>query len=161
MSRPPSDLTRGALLMVAAAVLFAFMAAGVQLASERLPNAMVVFFRNAVALVFLAPFVLRGGLAQMRTRRLGEHALRTAAGLISAVAQTGIRRMTATEPTLRIVVYFAFLSTIVSAAPLTIAWVTPGPPLLVLLLLVGATAAAAQFLMTRAYSYAPAAQVGA
>jgi drug/metabolite transporter (DMT)-like permease len=226
--------------MVAAAFLFAVMAAGVQMASERLPSAMVVFFRNAVAAAFVAPFALRGGLAGMRTHHLREHLLRTAAGLaamycffyavahlrladavllnytlplfipiietvwlgepmplrlwgplalgfagvllvlkpghglyqrvalvgltaglLSALAQTGIRRMTATEPTVRIVFYFAFLSTLVSAVPLGFVWVTPGPGLLVVLVLIGALAAVAQFLMTRAYAFAPAAQVGA
>jgi drug/metabolite transporter (DMT)-like permease len=240
MTRPPTDLGRGAARMVAAAVLFALMAAFVQVASERLPNAMVVFFRNAVALAFLAPFALRGGLAPLRTSRFSEHLLRTAAGLgsmycffhavghlrladavllnytlplfiplvervwlkepmplrlwgplalgfagvllvlkpglglyqreslmglcaglLSAVAQTGIRRMTASEPTVRIVFYFAFLSTLVSAVPLPFTWVTPDARLLVVLLLTGATAALAQFLMTQAYAYAPAAQVGA
>jgi drug/metabolite transporter (DMT)-like permease len=239
-SRPEADLGRGALLMVAAAALFSLMAAAVQMSSEALPGAMVVFFRNAVATLVLAPFVLRQGLASLRTRRFGEHLLRTVAGLtamycffhaiahlrladavllnytlplfiplvealwlkepapprvwgpialgflgvllvlkpgvglyqraslvglvaglMSAVAQTGIRRMTASEPTLRIVFYFALLSSLFSALPLPFAWVTPGPRLWALLALTGATAALAQFLMTRAYSYAPAAQVGA
>jgi drug/metabolite transporter (DMT)-like permease len=238
--RPPTDLGRGAALMTAAALLFAAMAAMVQVASERLPTAMVVFFRNAVALMVLAPFALRGGWQGLRTRRLPEHLLRTAAGLgamycffyavahlrladavllnytvplfipvverlwlrepvpprlwgplgvgflgvllvlkpglglyqrvsavglaagfMSAVAQTGIRRMTATEPTVRIVFYFALLGTLVSAVPLAGHWVTPDGGLVLLLLAMGATAAAAQFLMTRAYTYAPAAQVGA
>lgn len=239
-ARPPSHLGRGAAHMVVAAFLFALMAMGVQIASERLPSAMVVFFRNLMALVVLAPFVLRGGLRALRTPRFPEHLIRTAAGLagmycffyavghlrladavllnytlplfipvieavwldermpralwgplllgftgvllvlkpgvglyqraslvgvaaglLSAVAQTGIRRMTATEPTLRIVFYFAFLSTLVSALPLGFVWVAPDGRLLALLLGVGATAALAQMLMTRAYAYAPAAQVGA
>jgi drug/metabolite transporter (DMT)-like permease len=238
--RPPSDLGRGAALMTTAAFLFAGMAALVQVASERLPNTMVVFFRNAVALLFLAPFALRGGLGQLRTSRFPEHLLRSTAGLISmycffyavahlrladavllnytlplfipvvervwlaepmpvrlwgplglgfvgvllvlkpglglyqrvsliglsaglmsAVAQTGIRRMTATEPTVRIVFYFAFLGTLVSAVPLARSWVTPDAPLAMVVLGIGATAALAQALMTRAYAYAPAAQVGA
>jgi drug/metabolite transporter (DMT)-like permease len=239
-ARPPSDLGRGAAYMVTAAFLFAVMATGVQMAEERLPNAMVVFFRNAMALLFLTPFALRGGPGALRTRRFPEHLLRSvaglagmycffyavghlrladavllnftvplfipvvealwlgepmptrlwaplglgfagvllvlkpglglyqrvslvglSAGLMSAVAQTGIRRMTATEPTVRIVFYFAFLGTLVSAVPLAARWVTPDLRLLGLLVAIGGTAAAAQFLMTRAYSYAPAAQVGA
>jgi drug/metabolite transporter (DMT)-like permease len=226
--------------MVAAAFLFSVMASGVQRASEQLSNAMVVFFRNAVALVALAPFILRGGPPAWRTRRLGEHLLRTAAGLgsmycfffavarlrladavllnytlplfiplvewlwlkepmprrlwgpialgflgvilvlrpgaglfhraavvglaaglLSALAQTGVRRMTATEPAMRIVFYFALLSTAASAVPLATAWVTPAPAMVALLLGVGVCAAVAQLLMTRAYAYAPASQVGA
>jgi drug/metabolite transporter (DMT)-like permease len=240
MSRPPSDLARAAANMVAASALFALMSAAVQMSSERLPQTMVVFFRNAVAVLVLAPFVWRQGWASLRTRRPGEHLIRTAAGLtsmyclfhaiahlrladavllsytlplfiplveaawlkepapprlwgpialgfvgvmlvlkpgvgiyqraslvglgaglMSAVAQTGVRRMTATEPALRIVVYFAGLSSLISALPLPFTWVTPGPRLWGLLAFTGAAAAGAQFLMTRAYSYAPAAQVGA
>jgi drug/metabolite transporter (DMT)-like permease len=226
--------------MVGAAFLFATMAAGVQTASAKLPNAMVVFFRNLVALLVLAPFALRGGLAGLRTSRFPEHLLRTVAGLSSmycafyaighlpladalllsytlplfiplvewvwlkqpmpramgaplavgfagvllvlkpgvglyqsaslvgvaggmlgAIAQTGIRRMTVSEPTVRIVFYFSRLCTLASAVPLGFVWVNPGLPLLGLLALMGTCAVGGQLLLTRAYAYAPAAQVGA
>ena len=38
------------------------------------------------------------------------------AGLLAAIAQTGIRRMTSTEPTTRIIFYFSLFSTLVSSA---------------------------------------------
>jgi drug/metabolite transporter (DMT)-like permease len=241
MSRPPSDLARGAALMTVATFLFTAMAALVQIAAERLPNTMVVFFRNAVALAFVAPLALRGGVGQLRTGRFPEHLLRSmaglaamycffyaaahlrladavllnytvplfiplieavwlgerslsarlwgplalgfagvllvlkpglglyqrvsliglTAGLFGAVAQTGIRRMTATEPTVRIVFYFAFLGTLVSAVPLAGSWVPLDGRLVAVAVAIGATAIVAQLLMTRAYAYAPAAQVGA
>lgn len=226
--------------MVAAAFFFALMSTGVQMASERLPSAIVVFSRNLVALVLLTPFALRAGFAGLRTERFGEHFLRTAVGLgsmycnfvaihhlrladavllqytlplfvplveaawlrepmprrlwwpigigfvgvvlvlkpgldlfqgaallglsgglLSAVAQTGVRRMTSTEPAVRIVFYFSFLSTLTSSIPAALKWVTPGPRELLILALVGATATIAQTLMTRAYACAPASQVGA
>ena len=239
-SRDRTSLPRAAAQMVAAAFFFTLMATGVQMASERLPSAIVVFFRNLVSLVLVTPFVLRAGFGGLRTQRFGEHLLRTAAGLgsmycnfvaihhlrladavllqytlplfvplveaawlrepmprrlwwpigvgflgvvlvlkpglelfqgaaliglsaglLSAVAQTGVRRMTSTEPAVRIIFYFSFLSTLTSSIPASLKWMAPGPRELVILAMVGATAAIAQTLMTRAYSCAPASQVGA
>ncbi len=67
--------------MVGAALLFAAMGAGVKAASRELPNAMVVFFRNAVGFVTLLPWLTRGGLANLRTQHFGEHVVRGLAGL--------------------------------------------------------------------------------
>ncbi len=229
--------------MVAACFFFSLMATFVQLASERLPSVMVVFFRNGLALLFIAPLALRDGWRGLRTGRLREHLLRTTAGLgsmycfffaihrlpladavllqyttplflplvealwlrptaggidrrlsgplllgfagvvlvlkpgaglfqgaallglaagfLSAVAQTGIRRMTSTEPTSRIIFYFSFLSTLVSAGPAAARWIAPGLVEAAALLTIGAAATVAQFAMTRAYAKAPASQVGA
>src|SRR4029453_10111151 len=239
MSRP-TNLPLGALQMVVAAMFFALMAALVQLASERLSSAQVVFARSLVGLLFIAPLALRGGLAGLRTPRFAEHALRTGAGLssmycffyafhhlrlrdavllhytlplflplveatwlrepmprrvwgplllgfagvmlvlkpglglfqvgalagragglLSAVAQTDIRRMTSTEPTTRIIFYFAFLSSLVSAVPASAAWRDPTPVQWGVLIGAGAAATCGQIFMTRAYACAPAAQVGA
>jgi drug/metabolite transporter (DMT)-like permease len=80
--RPPvQDLRRGALFMVASAALFAAMGAGIKLASRELPNAMVVFFRNAVGLVVLLPWLLRDGVRGLHTRDLPGHVVRGLAGL--------------------------------------------------------------------------------
>ena len=83
-----------------------------------------------------------------------------AAGILSALAMAGIRRLTSTEPAVRIVFYFSLTATLVSAVPLIWAWQTPGPELWLKLLAVGILASSAQILMTRAYAHAPAAQVG-
>ena len=83
------------------------------------------------------------------------------AGLLSAVAQTGVRRMTSTEPAARIIFYFSLLSTTASSIPAALNWVPPGMTQLGILVLVGACATVAQTLMTRAYSCAPASEVGA
>ncbi len=235
-----TNLPLGAAQMVAAAFFFALMATGVQMASEQLPSPVVVFFRNSLGLLFIAPFALRAGWAGLRTQRLGEHLLRTAsglasmycyftaikhlrladavllqytmplfvplvegawlrepipkrvwapigigflgamlvlkpglglfnvgalyglgAGLLSAVAQTGVRRMTSTEPAARIIFYFSLVATAASAVPASLVWSTPGPTDIVVLVMIGATATVAQMLMTRAYSCAPASEVGA
>lgn len=83
-----------------------------------------------------------------------------AAGVFSALAMAGIRRLTSTEPATRVVFYFSLVSALVSAVPLAWAWRTPDPALWLKLLLIGALATAGQLFMTRAYAHAPAAQVG-
>jgi drug/metabolite transporter (DMT)-like permease len=82
------------------------------------------------------------------------------AALFASLAMTTIRRMSESEPPGRIVFYFTLLTTIISAVPLIWAWETPDILTLFVLLLVGIIAMIAQFLMTKGYSTAPAAQVG-
>jgi drug/metabolite transporter (DMT)-like permease len=82
------------------------------------------------------------------------------AGLLSAVAQTGVRRLTRTEPTVRIVIYFALMGTSLSAFGLPFVWVTPAPSVWMVIVLLGLSATTGQLLMTKAYSYAPASQIG-
>jgi drug/metabolite transporter (DMT)-like permease len=83
-----------------------------------------------------------------------------ASAILAALAQAGVRRLTQTEPVTRIVLYFGVISTVVSAVPLLGHWVRPDTGQWLLLALMGALATAAQLLLTRAYSKAPAAQVG-
>jgi drug/metabolite transporter (DMT)-like permease len=83
-----------------------------------------------------------------------------ASGLLAALAQVGVRRLTRSESATRIVLYFGVISTAVSALPATLDWRTPGVSQLPLLLGLGLSATVAQLLMTRAYAGAPAAQVG-
>jgi drug/metabolite transporter (DMT)-like permease len=83
-----------------------------------------------------------------------------ASGMFAALAMVSIRRLTRSEPTLRIVFYFSAVCTAVSAVPLAWRWQTPEPGLWILLVLVGVLASLAQSLMTRAYAHAPAAHVG-
>jgi drug/metabolite transporter (DMT)-like permease len=101
--------------------------------------------------------VLKPGMGMFQTAAL----LGLSAGLLAAVAQTGIRHMTTTEPTSRIIFYFGLLSTLISAGPAAATWQTPDAVALGIMLAAGATATIAQVSMTRAYAVAPAAQVGA
>jgi drug/metabolite transporter (DMT)-like permease len=80
MDRPQS-LERGAAFMVGSALLFAGMGAAVKLASASLPNTMVVFFRNALGLVALVPWLVRLRRQGLGTTHLREHAIRGLAGL--------------------------------------------------------------------------------
>lgn len=81
----PTDIRRGALLMVASATLFAAMAAMVALAARELSNAPIVFFRHFIMLVFLVPWILRHGRGALATRDFRGHLVRGLAG-VAAVA---------------------------------------------------------------------------
>ena len=82
---PPTDLRRGALLMVASAVLFASMAAMVSLAARELANGPIVFFRHFLMLLFLLPWLFREGRGALATRDFRGHLVRGLAG-VAAVA---------------------------------------------------------------------------
>lgn len=76
------DLARGALFMLGSAALFAAMGGLIKIVSVRLPNEMVVFFRSAVGLLALIPWVwYRGGLNALRTQHPRRHLMRALAGL--------------------------------------------------------------------------------
>lgn len=83
-----------------------------------------------------------------------------AAGMFAALAMVTIRRMSASEPTIRIVFYFSALGTLMSAVPLLWSWKFPQPKIWCFLFLIGMMAAFGQILLTKGYSLAPAAQVG-
>lgn len=78
-----SGVMRGVLLMCLSTVAFALMHALIRYVSAEIPPFEVAFFRNLFGLVFLAPLIIGGGLAQMRTKRLGLHAMR---GVINVIA---------------------------------------------------------------------------
>lgn len=233
------DLRRGAAFMVTSALLFTLMGVGVKLSAQTLPNAVVVFLRNALGLLFLGPWLLRLGPGGLTTRHLPEHVARGVAGLgamycsfyaigrmrladailinyslplfvpfverawlgepvpprlwrgillgflglvvilrpgmglfqpvalvalcgalFAAVAQVGVRNLTRTEPVTRVVFFFGVIATTVSAVPAALAWRTPGRAVYLPLLIMGLAATFGQLFLTRAYSQAPAAQVG-
>jgi len=80
--------------------------------------------------------------------------------LFAALAQVGVRRLTATEPVTRIVFYFSLISTVCSAPPAVWGWRTPDGDEWGLIVAMGIAATAGQMFLTRAYAHAPAAQVG-
>ena len=79
---------------------------------------------------------------------------------MAAIAFVTVRRLSATEPTLRIVTYFAIFGAIISTIPLIWAWQTPTPQEYLMLLGIGLTTTIGQLLLTRGYQNAPAASVG-
>ena len=113
--------------------------------------------RAAVLIGFIGVvFILKPGLGIFQPVSI----IALLAGMAASVAMVTIRRMSDSEPPGRIVFYYTLLSTAISAVPLFWAWETPRGATVVILVLVGLVAIAGQFLMTKGYSLAPAAQVG-
>lgn len=77
----PENRARGAMLAIAAALMFAAMGATIKTVSAHLPNEMVVFFRNFFGLLALLPWLLRGGVKALATQHFGSHLMRSLAGL--------------------------------------------------------------------------------
>jgi len=74
-------LITGALLIVAAELMFAFMGASIRQVSADLNNGMVVFARNLVGLALLSTLAAHTGHRNLRTRVPHLHLLRGTAGL--------------------------------------------------------------------------------
>lgn len=79
---------------------------------------------------------------------------------LAALAKVTVRRLSVSESSALIVFYFGIVATLVSAIPLTWAWVTPEPNTWILVVALGVFATAGQLLMTRAFALAPAGQIG-
>jgi drug/metabolite transporter (DMT)-like permease len=230
----------GGLLVLASALLFSGVGAIVKAASVDLPTEVIVFFRNAVAMAFLLPWLhFRHRGLSLKTRCPHLHLLRAtaglgamycffialkllrladamllcytlpifipiiewfwlkepvsrqtkaavavgfigialvlkpgfglfqaaglvglASGLLAALAIVGIRRMTVTEPVVRVVFYFTLFGTLVSAVPLAWTWQNPNGHMVWALCVMGILAIMAQMCLTKGYSLAPAGQVG-
>jgi drug/metabolite transporter (DMT)-like permease len=222
---------------MASELMFASMGAGVKLASETLPNEVIVFLRNLIGMGILLPWLLHAGPGGIATRVFHLHLLRAVmgvsamycffyalahlaladgmllkmtapifmpliawlwlresasalavlavplgfagvalvlkpdgavhaaaligllGGLLAAVAKVTVRRLTRSEPTARIVLYFAILATAVSAVPLLWAWRAPTPQEWLILGLIGLAGTLGQILLTLGYASAPAARV--
>jgi drug/metabolite transporter (DMT)-like permease len=81
-------------------------------------------------------------------------------GILAALAMVNIRSLSSTEPTYRIVLYFAIVSTAISAVPAFLHWRPPTPHTLAFMAAAGLFATMGQYMMTFAYSTAHAARVG-
>ncbi len=220
------------------------MGVGIRVVSVELPNSMVVFGRNLIGLMLVAPWLLRHGVGDVKTRVPGLHLLRALAGVaamycffyaiaelplaeamllkltapifipliaivwlhervtgllwvalgvgfagvililepdpsrhwvgvspvalvgllggvLAAVAKVTVRRLSRSEPTGRIVFYFALIGVSISALPLFWNWQTPTAISLLWLLGIGIAATLGQLALTRGLSLAPASRMGA
>ncbi len=82
-------------------------------------------------------------------------------GALAALAKVAIRKMSDTEPTARIVFYFALFGALFSSIPaFSSGLYIPNPGEWGLLLLLGIVGTCGQFCLTKAYRIAPASQVG-
>lgn len=72
---------RGAALLALSALFFALMGVFIREATASVNNEMIVFFRNAVGVLFFLPLLLTRGLAPLRTLRPWAHVKRSLYGL--------------------------------------------------------------------------------
>lgn len=80
--------------------------------------------------------------------------------LMAAMAFVTVRKLSATEPPLRTVSYFAIVGITISAIPLIWTWQTPTISQCLFLMGVGLTTTIGQLLLTLGYQNAPASSVG-
>ena len=232
------SIVRGAIFIIAAELVLTMNGAIIKLASDGLPNEMIVFFRNLFGLLSLMPVFARQGTAIIHTKKLHLHLVRGLCGVtamyclfyvmaniqlanamllkstipifipivaftwlkekipivarvaialgfcgvflilepgtdfnwvmliglvssaFASVSMVTIRKLSATEPAVRTVLYFAIIASLVSVVPLTWAWKTPTPNEWLMLIAVGICSTLVQLLTTNGYASAPASQVG-
>ena len=80
------DLRRGAVFALCAAAAFSVTGVCVKAAAAHVPNEVVVFFRSAISLLALLPWMMQRGLASLRSQRLGGHLWRSAFGVSAMYA---------------------------------------------------------------------------
>ncbi len=236
---PFSPVVTGLILLSLSAFLFASMGVLIRLASYTVDNPTIVFFRNAIGLLVLTPFLLTQGVDHLKTSRWWMHLWRATVGLIAmygffyaiahlklsnamvftysspifiplvawlflkekmtfnmiiaaslgfvgvimvtkpdtgmfnllsiiglgssflaAMAFVTVRALTDTEPVSRIVFYFCLIGTVLSAIPMLWLWRSYSVRELGLLCSAGALATLSQICLSKAYSFAPAGQIG-
>lgn len=101
-------------------------------------------------------FILRPGLDGVSPVAL----IALLGGMFASVAKVTVRRLSSSEPPLRIVFYFALTAALISSVPLTWAWQTPSPTAFGWLLAVALFATLGQVCLTNGLSLAPAARMG-
>lgn len=74
---------RGALWMLGAGAMFSSMALLVRHTAQEIPPLEVVFFRNAMALMFMLPWLARAGIGALHTTRIWMHVQRSVHGIIA------------------------------------------------------------------------------
>ena len=76
---------RGAIWMVISCFLFSLMSVILRKVTAEFHPFLVTFWRNVFCLMFLTPWVLRDGIENLRTRRIGLHAVRAVSGLAALI----------------------------------------------------------------------------
>lgn len=77
----PNQIVAAALFVVLGELMFASMGVAVRFAATELPNEVIVFFRNLIGLLLLAPYLHRRGIQGVATRVAHLHLLRGLAGV--------------------------------------------------------------------------------
>ena len=83
-----------------------------------------------------------------------------ASSIMAALAFVTVRKLSITEPTLRIVAYFAIFGMGISSIPLIWTWKTPTAMEFLMLMAIGLSTTIGQLLLTRGYQNASASKVG-
>jgi drug/metabolite transporter (DMT)-like permease len=81
-------------------------------------------------------------------------------GVFAAVAKVTVRRLSRSEPPLRIVFYFALTAALISSIPMSWSWQTPSANAFGWLLAIAVFATLGQLCLTNGLSLAPAARMG-
>jgi drug/metabolite transporter (DMT)-like permease len=82
-------------------------------------------------------------------------------GLFAAIAKVTVRRLSRSEPTVRIVFFFALTAALVSSVPLAWTWIAPPLEALLWMFAIALFATLGQLCLTKGMSLAPAARMGA
>jgi drug/metabolite transporter (DMT)-like permease len=169
--RPLGHVLRGGVGVVAMYLNFAGIA--------RLPlaDATAIFYAAPIFTVVLAAVILRetvrvyrwsavaigfGGVILTLLPHLGEGGtgdaqqavgamLSLSAAIVAAFAMIQVRRLTETEPTGSIVLYFSLVSAVIGLATLPLGWLMPSPREFVILVAIGGLGGIAQICLTQSY----------
>ncbi|MDX2143602.1 MAG: DMT family transporter [Rhodospirillaceae bacterium] len=79
---PPTDNLKGAIWMVASALVFSGVSVLIKELGQRLPSPEIVFFRCLFGLVVIIPFVARDGLGVFKTARPDMHVVRVLCAVV-------------------------------------------------------------------------------
>lgn len=91
---------RGAVLMTSAALTFAVMAGAIRHLAPRLHPFEVAFFRNLFSLLFMMPWLMRAGLAGLRTSSIRKYGLRSLTSIMAMLCWFyGLAKMPIAEAT--------------------------------------------------------------
>jgi len=83
VSNAATHPVRGALLVITASFFFAAMGALIRLGAAELHPFQIAFLRNLFGLLFMLPWLYRGGIAALNTKRMGLYWLRAALGVVT------------------------------------------------------------------------------
>ncbi|MCW2310242.1 DMT family transporter [Rhodobium gokarnense] len=117
-----------------------------------------VFVGFVGMLVIMSPHLGLGSVAETPEARTGA-LLCLVAAVGMAGAMTLVRKMTETEKTASIVLFFALVGSALSLATLPFGWVWPSPYDAFLLVMTGLVGGFGQFLLTQSYRYADASTI--
>ncbi len=126
---------------------------GYFLLGERIPGRVALVLLTGFAGVLL---IMKPGLTVFEPVAM--------VGFISAFfasfALVNVRKLTRTEPAIRVVFYFAVIGSVMTSIPMLFYWQTPDVRQLIMLVGIGFFATIGQWLLTRGYASAPVGQAG-